>query len=50
MERGEGQGSEARTQHRVAEVRALLRQIGEVSEQLGAQVRLPECGPSVGDR
>ena len=38
MERGEGQGSDARTAHRVAEVRALLRQMREVGEQLGAQV------------
>ena len=44
-ESDEGQGSDARTVHRVAEVRALLRQIGEVGELLGAQVPgLPEEG------
>ena len=43
-ESDESQGSDARTMHRVAEVRALLRQIGEVSELLGAQGGLPDDG------
>merc|ERR1740117_1485732 len=44
MDSDESQSSEARTAHRVAEVRALLRQIGEIEGLLGAQAGLPDEG------